>query len=505
MRSRRAASPVTIAAPQIAGEPFTLDHFRRWSQRLILTDGSRFQLEPWEALFVEDVFAGYKECWLIVPEGNGKTTLVAVIALYYSEFRTEAFIPIAAAARDQAGLIYRQGEGFVRRTPGLDRRVFRRQPGLRRILCESQNSTMQIYASDAGTGDGVIPNGLELVDELHRHKTLDLYRTWAGKLDKEDAQMIVISTAGEPGSEFEELRELMRQVATEVERDGCFLRAVGPSSVLHEYAVPEKGDVEDLELVAMANPSARITVEMLRDKRARPSWSLPHWRRLTCNMPTRSDSAAVTETEWARALAPEGRREIPADERIWLGLDLGWNYDTTALVPLWAPEFGFRLFGPVTILEPPADRSQLDAHLVERALMEIHERNPIHTVVMDITNGEQLAQWIQEEIGAEVIARTQSPAMAVTDYARFMEGLREGWLHHCGDAGLRRHVLNAVAQLLPGGQTRFVRPQASRTVSPELQRRRVIDALVAAAMVNSLCAAEMSAEPELEPMWSFAA
>ena len=64
-----------------------------------------------------------------------------------------------------------------------------------------------------------------------------------------------------------------------------------------------------------------------------------------------------------------------------------------------------------------------------------------------------------------------------------MEGLRNGWLRHSGDAGLRRHALNSVARMLPDGGARFVRPVEGRK-SPK-HSIRVIDALVAAAMVHS--------------------
>lgn len=64
-----------------------------------------------------------------------------------------------------------------------------------------------------------------------------------------------------------------------------------------------------------------------------------------------------------------------------------------------------------------------------------------------------------------------------------------GWLRHCGDPGLTQHVLNAVARLLPQGDAKFERPKESRTVRDELARRRVIDALIAAAMVHTSAAA----------------
>jgi hypothetical protein len=40
--------------------------------------------------------------------------------------------------------------------------------------------------------------------------------------------------------------------------------------------------------------------------------------------------------------------------------------------------------------------------------------------------------------------------------------LREGWLKHTGDLGLRRHVMNAIARRMPGEKYRFDRPSRSR-------------------------------------------
>jgi hypothetical protein len=117
-----------------------------------------------------------------------------------------------------------------------------------------------------------------------------------------------------------------------------------------------------------------VTAESLRRSVRGRRWSLQHWRGLTCNLPTRSDVGGDHGGEWG---ARTSMSEIPEGEPVWLGLDLGWKYDTTAMVPLWIRDPEFRLFGPATILEPPRDGNQLDAHLVERALLAIHERNPI--------------------------------------------------------------------------------------------------------------------------------
>jgi hypothetical protein len=170
--------------------------------------------------------------------------------------------------------------------------------------------------------------------------------------------------------------------------------------------------------------------------------------------------------------------------------------DTTALGPFQAAGPEARLLGPPAILEPPRDGTQLDPYLVQRALLESYLRNPWQVLVMDTSQAKDIAAWAAHELGCEVIDRDQSNSFAVADYAAFMAALRQGWLKHLGEKTLNRHVLNAVARMLPGGDTRFDRPAQSRH-SDSLQQVRVIDGLTAAAMVNSFYALALEA-PRVE-------
>jgi len=460
-----------------------------------LDTGASWHPEPFQDAFLEDVFSGCPECWLVVPEGNGKTTLVAGLALYHCEHRPGAAVPVAASSREQAEILYRQAEGFVLRSPRMYESVHsaiqeakgKQKTEVPRFVClegyrrinHFGGGRIQVFAADDRTGDGVIPT-LGIIDELHRHRNLGLYRTWAGKLAKRSGQIVTISTAGEPGTEFEQTREHIRQSAEDIRRDGTFVRAASPRLILHEWAVPEKGDVEDFAVVKAANPFSGITVDGLAAKYASPTMTMAHWRRFVCNLPTRSDMAAIQEAEWFAAQTGDG---IPAGERIWLGLDVAWKWDTTAAVPLWYRDEHYRLLGPATILTPPRDGTSLDISLVQRALATIHQRNPIHTVVMDTSRAEDLGQWIERQLGCTVIDRPQTNLLAVEDYERFMEALRNGWLRHAGDPGLTQHALNAEAKVLPFGDARFDRPSQTRQGGD--QDRRVIDALIAAAMVNA--------------------
>jgi phage terminase large subunit-like protein len=488
-------APLTV----ISGSgPFTVEHFRQWCSELVLDTGEKWVLEDFQAAFIADLFSGVKELWLVIPEGNGKTTLIAAVALYHCQFTVSANVPVSASSSEQAQIVYQQAEGFAFRTPGLGK-LFRCLEGYKRINCESMNSRIQVKSADEKTGDGAIPT-LAILDELHRHKDLRLYRTWRGKLAKRrGAQIIAISTAGEPGGEFEQTRENIRAQAEVTERKETFLRAQSEHLILHEYAVPEDGDVEDIPLVKRANPFSGITEEILTEKFGSPTLTLAHWRRFTCNLPSRSSLAAIQESEWADAKTDE---QIPIGESVWIGLDVGWKLDTTAIVPLWWKSMKERILGPAAVLVPPRDGTSLKSGAIKDAFLTINKRNPIHTVVMDITRAEELSEWLTDSLGCRVVERGQTNQFAAMDYERFMEGLRLGWLKHSGDADMTKHALNAIARLLPLGGARFARVAESRSSNNAMQDQRVIDALIAAAMVHCVAVAE-AATPEWAPMVAF--
>jgi phage terminase large subunit-like protein len=486
--SRRSAArrPKTL-------EPFTLDHFRSYSSLLVYDDGEQKEPEDWQLEIVESFLERFIEVWAVVPEGNGKTTLMAQVALYHGDHHPSPWVPIGAASRDQAEILFAQAAGFVERTPGLERR-FRVYNGYRKIDCLRQGGRgIRVYAADAGTGDGVIPT-LALIDEPHRHKDMSLYRLWKGKLRKRGGQIGLISTAGEPGHEFEETREQIRNRSTERLRRGAYLRAEFPGGVMHEYMVRDPRRVMDMAAVKEANPFSGVSIASLTEDFSSPTTNMGDWVRLKCNRPMRSSETAITDAEWDAAQVDD---QIPEGAPIGLGVDIAWKWDCTALVPLWLRDAEYRLLGAATILEPPRDGTTLDPQEVKAALDRINEHNPIELIVMDMHRGEDIAAWCENDRGWSVMDRPQTPKFAVEDYDRWMEALSNGWLRHTGDPGLRSHVLNAIARKTEGDKMRFDRPSSSR--SARSQNRKVIDALSAAAMVNN----SYGGQPDPAPMFAF--
>jgi phage terminase large subunit-like protein len=489
-------------------EPFTVEHFRKYCYGLRLDNGERFVLEPDQEDVAGDIFARdagglpvFPEIWIIVPEGNGKTTFLGGLGLYFGDYVDSAMIPIGASSREQAEIMYRQAEGFVYRTPGLRER-FKPQEGYRRVKCLRTGGRLQVFAADDRTGDGIIPGGVVLVDELHRHRNLRLYQTWRGKLLKRGAQIIVISTAGEPGGEFEDMRANIRRTAADVVVDGCHTRAAGDGIVLHDWAVPSVKDAENFELVAQANPRSYLTPEVLRKKRESPTMSREHWLRFVCNLATSLDGNGVQPEDWD-ALAEPGLL-VDRESDGFGFVDVGWKIDTTGVgVLLWESDER-RVVADTVVIEPPVGEEQIVAAILDR-----HERFPrLRGWVMDPNAGaQQMAQLLEKGehplqvargIGPlEFIAHSQDNAPMSEAARRLDEAVRNGWLVHDGDRELRKHVLNAVRKPTGPERYRFDRP---RDAQGEKRKRYPIDLLTGVLMGHNIAVDRHApcAEPRFE-------
>lgn len=466
-------------------KPGTLAHFRQWTKGVILDTGEPWRLERFQSAFLRDYFAGFTENWLVVPEGNAKTTLIAGLALYHAQHTDSAFVPIGASSREQAEVMYRQAEGFVFRTPELQLH-FKCQEGYRRIKCLSNGGRIQVFAADDRTGDGVIPT-LALVDELHRHKDLRLYRTWAGKLEKRGGQIIAISTAGEPGAEFEETRALILRESKTTAR-GAHIRAEADGLVLHDWAVRDRDRANNMRVVAAANPLKVINADRLRKKRASKTMTDEHWARFVCNIPTRIWGQAIKPEVWDALAEPD----LVPNRQAWsVGwIDLGWQIDTTAIgVLIWESQER-RVIAGVKILEPPVDEADIVAALVARQ----REFEPIGWVYDPNAGGRQMAQLLdkgehphQGEVPFSFIEHSQDNAPMSLAAVRFDEAVRNGWIRHSGDPDLRRHVQNAVRKGLGGEKWKYDRPPDARG---EKRRLYPNDALIGAVMGHSVAVAQ---------------
>ena len=469
----------TFVTAMSATEPFTLEHFRRWAADVLLDTQEPWEVEDFQAAFLEDVFAGTPECWFVIPEGNGKTTLTAGLALYHCQFRPSARVPWAASSRDQAEIGYDVAQALVFRSPKL-RPLFKCLEGYRRIRCDSMGSRIQVFAADDRTGDGIIPT-LCILDELHRHRDLKLYRTWRGKLGKRGAQIVTISTAGDPGGEFEETRDRIRQgTAATIERpaDTCVL-VRSPQLVMHEWAVPLKGDVEDFDLVKRANPFSGITRESLVEKRASETMILSHWRRFTCNLPTPSDQDLFVEDADWEALG-DGEK-IADGARVCLGADGSRTWDTTVVA--WASvaadgriDVAAHVF---SVREDIAyhtlhNGGKIDFDDVEAFVIDQFDRFTVHEVAYDPKYLDRSMEIVEMRLPEARVAAVEPSSKAMRDALQeFYSVVAEGRLRHNSDDVVAAHLANTRAERGFSGEIRRV---------AKIDPRKPIDAVPALAL-----------------------
>lgn len=450
-----------------------LDAFGRFCARVLtVEDGRPFMLEPFQRRFLGDYFGGARELVVIAPKKQGKSSILAALSLWHLLSVPFAEVVVVAASRDQAGILLRQTVGFIRRSAALRERVTIKQ---REIVDEEAGGRIRILASDVDTVDGQLPT-LAVVDELHRHRSPELYGVLRDGLGPRGGQLVSISTAGDDEtSPLGQLRTKARAMPG-LRRDGAHRHVRDEHFAFHEWSLDPDADVDDLDLVLTANPASWIDRDELR--RRRTASMMPwQWRRFTCGIWSAGENSAVSDREW-RACARPGL-EVPAGvSGVFVGIDLGWKIDRTALVPVWRPDGDdVAQVHPPVILTPPGDGTSLPVGDVFDALEEMADRWPDVTFVLDpAADGEHLAQRLEAELTRVTVAtHSQKHGPMVLAASRLSEAIAAGRLVHPDDAELNSHVLAAAARSVGEGW-RFAKQRG---------RYAPIDAVIALAMAHS--------------------
>ncbi len=422
---------------------------------LTVENGEPLILEEFQLTMLADYFAGATETLTLVPKKSGKSTLMAGLALFRLVTLADADIVIAAASRDQAGILFGQAAGFVRRSAWLRERV---RPTMRELRSRRDAGAIRVLAADVDTADGWLGD-LAIVDELHRHKSAELYGVLRDGLGPRGGQMLTISTAGDDEeSALGVMRQAAYQLAT-VKRDGAYryCRSADGAYAMHEWALDDGEDRDDMAVVKRANPASWQTEDALRRRHDSPSMTPWGWARFACGVWVRGESTAIQPGEWD-ALAEAGLT-IPPGSPVWVGLDLGWKIDTTALVPVWLEREDRRVVADVTVLQPPGDGSLLDDRLIVGRLLELADRYRVEAIVYDpAAGGQQMVQQLEREHRLTFVEHSQDSSPIAKADAQLMEAIRRKAIVHDGDRTLRAHVLNAVEKPLGGERFRFDRP-----------------------------------------------
>jgi phage terminase large subunit-like protein len=391
----------------------------------------RLRLEPFQRQIVKEVFSDRRELLVLLPRGNGKTTLFAAIGLYALLSTAEPAVYVCAASRDQARLLFDIAKRMVRGHPELERRITARYSELR-----VDGGFLRVIASDAPLAHGLTPS-LVLVDELHAHRDGELYEAMrTSMLKRPGARLVTISTAG---SDVDGVLGALRARALaqpDVVRAGAVTTAYGPSLAMLEWSVADGWDGQGLQPVLEANPASWITLEGLQEQREAVADIA--FRRYHANQWTASGQHWLPIGAWAACADPTAK--LLPSERVFVGVDVGGERSASAVVAVTEDlrVHAWVYTGNEAVLQCAAK------------VRDLAEEYTIAEVVFDPWRFQQGALELAER-GIPVSEFPQSNARMGPASERLHAAIVEGRLRHPDDPVLNAHVRQAIARDTPRG------------------------------------------------------
>lgn len=418
-------------------------------------------IEPFQRLILSEVLS-VRETLTLCPRGQGKSTLMAVVALYTLLRSPTSRIYAAAATRDQAKLLWDEACALARRNPAVAKRlVFRHN-----IIRTSEGGLFRCIASDqGGRAHGIVPSSTGetwlLVDELHAHVNDQTYVAMRTTLLKSPhARMAVISTAGvKKGDTLSQLRAGAHQLPRAAQ-EGGFTLYRGERFAALEWALPPDTRTVTAEEVKTVNPASWVTLDLLREQLEAPGLRLEAFLTYHANVPSSGDAGWLRSGQWD-GLFEEGAA-IPNGSSVWIGVDASIKWDTTAVVTLWPRPDG-KAVAKLKLFEPKGDGSRLSLASIEAYVSDLAKSYTVLGVVYDPQYFEANAQNLSDA-GLTVVEAIQAPGRQKSYAMRLWRGVTEHELVHDGDPALAAHVHAAAITHIDGDAFRFSKGRSGQPI-----------------------------------------
>ncbi|MFA7248084.1 MAG: terminase TerL endonuclease subunit [Dehalococcoidia bacterium] len=461
-RAARRACLFAELMPHIKGE---------WARAREDGTQSTIRLEPWQVFFLASVFgwlhgeSGYRRfrtAYLEVPRKNAKSTLGAVIVLYMLALDGEpgAGVYSAATTRDQARIVFDDAREMARRSPDLLQRygivVERYQ-----ILQPGTASIAKPITREQSANEGLHVH-LGLNDELHAHKTADVYEVLdQGRGARRNSLLLSITTAGaDLGSICFEVRTMIVGILQGMLGSPELDRVFGLI-----YTIDDDDDPHDATTWRKANPNFGVSVyeDEFSNAHAQAAAAPARWSEFLTkrlNVWVRSGSPWFDLEAWrtrctdsvlsrrarrVRSIVAAGRQPRASDipgwfdgRRCFIGIDLATRRDLAAMVAVFpvdglyyafgryylpsaaiadartAAYSGWAKTGAITVTEGETT----DFEFIERDLLEWHRRFEVGEVPYDPREARQFATGMLNEHGVPMVEFRQG-------YSTFNEPMKE--------------------------------------------------------------------------------
>jgi phage terminase large subunit-like protein len=432
-------------------------HGARWPLRL----------RPWQRSLIAATWDSKPRPRLagwMLPRGQGKSSLTAVLALYELVAGAEgAQVVVVATDERQAGIVHRVASRMVELHPELEGRV---QQYVDALTVPARGSSFQVLPAVPKRLEG-LDFTLAIVDEAGRVDQ-EVYEVVALATGKQ--QSSVVLAIGTPGPELHQtVLGRLRAHAIDHPDD--------PSLVWREHSAAgyEDHPVDCRHCWELANPALGdfLAVDGL-EAVLPPKMRESSFRRARlCQLTDQLEEAWLPPGAWAAC--SDATRSIADGAEVVLSFDGSFNGDTTVLTVATVDQRPH-----VDLVELwEAAGHQVPIVDVEQAIRQACRRWRVLEIAADPFRWARSLQLLEGE-GLPVMEYPQSPGRMIPATARFYEAVVNGALTHSGDSRLARHIGNAVLC----EDARGARLAKERKDSP-----RRIDAAVAAVMAHDRAAA----------------
>lgn len=439
--------------------------------------GQLIHLEPWQVFIVTTVFgwideAGnrrFRRVYVEVPRGNGKSALSSGVALYclLADGEGGAEVYSLATTREQAGIVFDTSKRMTQMSAPL-RAAFGCQVLAHSIYVPKSGSTFRALSAEGSTLDGLNVH-CGIIDELHAHKTREVYdvvETATGK--RKQSLMWTITTAGSnrAGICFEVrsfVSKVLEKTATDEQQFGII------------YGLDPEDDWTSEEALEKANPNWGISVQPdiirgLQEKAVAMASAANNFKTKHLDVWVSADSAWMDMQKWASMADPSLCPEDFEGCECVIGLDLATKRDICAAVKLFRREVNgvphYYVFGryylPQETLEASGNSqyggwsdtgcltvtpgATTDFGQVADDIREDLSRFSVQAVAYDPWQAMQLANTLSDE-GAPMLEVRQTVGN-LSEPMKTLEALvLDGRLHHDGNPALAWMMSNVVAHL----------------------------------------------------------
>lgn len=271
----------------------------------------------------------FRKAYIEIPKKNGKTQLIAGLALYMllGDHEPGAEVYVAAADRDQARILFSAAKAMVESKPALAKRliVYRNQI----VRRDDPAAFFQVLSAEAATKHGPNIHCL-IIDELHAQPDRELFETLTrGVIARRQPLIILITTAGDDTESicYEEY-EYAKRVLSGTIQDERHLPVI--------FEMPKDADWADPEVLTQVNPGVGTTIQLetllasaqeaLNEPRKRNDFLRYHGNRWT------QQATAWIPIEWWDACETTFTDSDLVGLECGAGLDLAQKWDLAAFV-----------------------------------------------------------------------------------------------------------------------------------------------------------------------------